>query len=141
MAKPRWCDDQYIESDRIDAFVADIVATCKKHGLSISHEDGHGGFIVDALNQKLVDWFCAASVTKEAIGAPAGQRLVLDKSVIRERQIQTIKAIRAATGLGISEAKDAFDVGFLEAEESVLVDAKEKIDAAIGSSTACRIDR
>jgi hypothetical protein len=28
----------------VDIFLAEIVEVCKKHGMSISHEDDHGGF-------------------------------------------------------------------------------------------------
>lgn len=35
-----------VENPRIDAFLAEIETVCEKHGLSISHEDGHGAFEV-----------------------------------------------------------------------------------------------
>lgn len=35
-----------VTSAKVDAFVADINAVCKKHGLEITHEDQHGSFIV-----------------------------------------------------------------------------------------------
>lgn len=34
------------ENPRIDAFLDEIAQVCKKHGLSIYHEDGYGNFIV-----------------------------------------------------------------------------------------------
>jgi hypothetical protein len=35
----------------IDAFIAEIEAVCKKHGLGISHEDVHGAFVIEAYNE------------------------------------------------------------------------------------------
>lgn len=35
------------ESKRIDAFLQEIAEVCKKHGLSISHEDAHGAFVIE----------------------------------------------------------------------------------------------
>ena len=31
----------------VDAFLEDLLFLCKKHGLSLSHEDGHGAFLVE----------------------------------------------------------------------------------------------
>lgn len=36
-----------IETTEIDDFIAEILEVCKKHGLSISHEDGHGAFEIE----------------------------------------------------------------------------------------------
>lgn len=60
MAKQRWRGSRYdkrgrkveegrfIESEKIDAFLAAIDAVCEAHGFDIEHEDGHGSFkIVD----------------------------------------------------------------------------------------------
>lgn len=34
------------QSPEVKAFLADLMALYDKHGLAISHEDGHGGFII-----------------------------------------------------------------------------------------------
>lgn len=34
------------QSPQVKAFLADLVALYDKHGLALSHEDGHGAFIV-----------------------------------------------------------------------------------------------
>jgi hypothetical protein len=36
----------------LDAFEA----LCKKHNVSISHEDGHGGFLLEPYRPSLVEW-------------------------------------------------------------------------------------
>jgi hypothetical protein len=58
----RWSSQESREVERpaVDAFLAEIVAVCTKHGLWLSHEDAHGGFIVTDENTK--DWLEAASV-------------------------------------------------------------------------------
>jgi len=35
-----------VDNPRVDAFLADVLAVCKRHGLAICHEDEHGAFIV-----------------------------------------------------------------------------------------------
>lgn len=49
-----------IETPKIDAFLAEIVAICKKHGFSIGHEDRHGAFEVSRLNDNDLEWLVAA---------------------------------------------------------------------------------
>lgn len=41
-------------------FMADIVLVFQKHGFSISHEDRHGGFIVEDFSDANVEWILAA---------------------------------------------------------------------------------
>jgi len=52
---------EYREVPEVDAFLADIDAVCKKHGLSISHEDSHGGFRIVEYDEELRDWLNAAT--------------------------------------------------------------------------------
>ena len=47
---------KYIEDSKVDSFLNEIVDVCKKHGLSISHEDGHGAFMVVPLSPHCVEW-------------------------------------------------------------------------------------
>jgi len=35
------------EAARVDAFIEDIIAVYKKHGMAISHEDSEGAFIIE----------------------------------------------------------------------------------------------
>ena len=39
--------DERIERTKIDTFLSEIHEVCKKHGMCIKHEDGHGGFIIE----------------------------------------------------------------------------------------------
>jgi hypothetical protein len=45
----RWSKDsmEMVEVPEVDAFIAEILSVCKKHNLAISHEDGHGAFIIE----------------------------------------------------------------------------------------------
>jgi len=45
-----------VTNHRIDAFLDDVVAVYKKHGLSISHEDGQGAFIIEPFSELKVLW-------------------------------------------------------------------------------------
>jgi hypothetical protein len=59
-----------IENKKIDNSLNDIKEVCKKHGLSISHEDGQGGFIIDHYSDKDIEWlFQASDKTQEQQGA------------------------------------------------------------------------
>lgn len=40
----------------IEAFMADIETVCRKHQISIGHEDGHGAFLVQAFEPDLMAW-------------------------------------------------------------------------------------
>lgn len=50
-----------ITSKQIQNFLNDIEEVCKKHGLSISHEDGHGGFMIEEFDEELMDWLNEAT--------------------------------------------------------------------------------
>ena len=58
----------YIESPRIDAFLNEIAEVCQRHGLSISHEDQHGGFLITEFGEANIEWLksaCDATGTKK----------------------------------------------------------------------------
>lgn len=44
------------ESPRIDRFLDEIERVCRKHGLSIGHEDAEGAFTVGEFNKDALDW-------------------------------------------------------------------------------------
>ena len=59
--KERWNGKCFIVSTKVDAFIAEIAKVSKRHGLSISHEDGHGSFIIEDFNQSNITWLEEAS--------------------------------------------------------------------------------
>ena len=56
-----WDGNTDVECPEIDAFLADIDAVCRKHGFSISHEDGHGGFQIEPYEDFYREWLSHAS--------------------------------------------------------------------------------
>ena len=63
----RWHDgsDERKENKQVDAFIEDLFKLYEKHGMSISHEDYHGGFKIDVLDDYNKNWIKQASVTEE----------------------------------------------------------------------------
>ncbi len=49
------------ETPAIDAFITEIIEVYKKHGFSISHEDSHGGFLIEKFDMYNVEWLQEAS--------------------------------------------------------------------------------
>lgn len=47
-----------IEEDirKEEEFLKDIKRVCQKHNRSISHEDGHGAFIIEEYNEFNINW-------------------------------------------------------------------------------------
>lgn len=45
----------------IDEFINDVLHVCRKHGLSIEHEDMNGGFLVTAYNDDAARWLLDAA--------------------------------------------------------------------------------
>ena len=61
----------YMESAKVEAFIADILAVYVKHGMSISHEDEHGSFIIDHQDEDNEEWLKAAGVSKASVDPEA----------------------------------------------------------------------
>ena len=63
----RWSSkvNEKIEDPRIDAFLEEILAVCARHGLSISHEDGHGAFIIEPFSENNKEWLENAMIGEE----------------------------------------------------------------------------
>jgi len=48
--------------EAVEAFKAEIVEVCRKHRLSISHQDCQGAFEIVPLQQEYLDWFMPAEL-------------------------------------------------------------------------------
>lgn len=59
-SRKRWSDRGEIENPKIDAFLDEIMAVCERHGLAISHEDGHGAFEIVDIKDGDLDWLMSA---------------------------------------------------------------------------------
>ncbi|MEW5958068.1 MAG: hypothetical protein AB1801_10115 [Chloroflexota bacterium] len=53
-----------VENEQVDKFLQEITSVCKKYGLSISHEDTHGAFVIEAYNEANIDWLVSALIGK-----------------------------------------------------------------------------
>lgn len=53
---------EYVEIEEIDNFLNDIENVCKHYGLSISHEDEHGIFIIEKYNENTMKWLKNAGI-------------------------------------------------------------------------------
>ena len=65
--RERWdCEKKArIAAPEIDAFIEDVLAVCRKHGMSIGHEDSHGAFeIVRRLDAECADWLRNAHIAE-----------------------------------------------------------------------------
>jgi len=45
----------------VESFINDIIKVYEKHGMSISHEDSYGAFLIENYNPKLVEWLRAST--------------------------------------------------------------------------------
>lgn len=63
----RWWSrkDKEVPTPKIDAFLLEVDAVCRKHGFSIGHEDGHGAFIVENYSEGDFAWLNAAHVAED----------------------------------------------------------------------------
>ncbi len=63
----RWDKDgrRHSLNQPVDLFLADVLAVCKRHNMSISHEDRHGGFIVEPYSAYNASWLFEAAFSKK----------------------------------------------------------------------------
>jgi ribulose-5-phosphate 4-epimerase/fuculose-1-phosphate aldolase len=59
------------EAPDVDAFLAEVVEVCRRHGMSISHEDAHGAFEVVDFDEGCAEWLTHATDARPR-AAPAG---------------------------------------------------------------------
>lgn len=59
-----WCKEHYNITDeqiaRRKLFLSELSALCRKHNVSIGHEDGHGAFELLDFDETLMEWLCDA---------------------------------------------------------------------------------
>jgi len=67
VSNPRTPNERWVDKTQrsavvpdIDSFMDEIAAVCKKHNMSISHEDGHGAFEITAFDEGAMDWLRVA---------------------------------------------------------------------------------
>jgi hypothetical protein len=53
-----------VEDRAVDAFLAELVQVCKKHGFSLGHEDTQGAFIVEKYAEDNIRWLKSALIGK-----------------------------------------------------------------------------
>ena len=53
--------------DEVKAFLLEIAEVSKRHGLSISHQDIAGAFVVEKYDPRNIQWLCFASYNPEEI--------------------------------------------------------------------------
>jgi hypothetical protein len=51
------------KTDKVDAFLAEVIAVSRKHGMSISHEDSNGAFIVEPFSEHNAEWLNMACIS------------------------------------------------------------------------------
>lgn len=58
----RWRSDLAgtVENVKIDAFLEEVWAVCERHGLALSHQDGHGSFEVVSIEDGSREWIMEA---------------------------------------------------------------------------------
>ncbi len=51
-----------VEEENVDKFLQEVVELSKKHGLSISHDDCYGNFVVSKYDHDDIEWILSAQV-------------------------------------------------------------------------------
>lgn len=59
------------------AFLRDVAAVCRKHKLSLSHEDPGGAFEVVPFDEEYVDWLMDAIDRTDGRGSGSGSMLAM----------------------------------------------------------------
>lgn len=60
----RWNGIEYVEMPAVDDFIEEVISVCKKHRMSISHEDEHGAFEIEPFSESDADWLRDASAKR-----------------------------------------------------------------------------
>ena len=69
----------FVEDPKVDAFLEDILTVCRKHHLLLSHEDGHGAFLICEYSEGDPDWLRHADIEKTAEDRRTDQRRLIKR--------------------------------------------------------------
>jgi hypothetical protein len=57
---------KFVESPpEIEAFLHAIVKVCEQHDMTVSHEDGHGAFLIESFNPQNLEWLRNANDARD----------------------------------------------------------------------------
>ena len=52
-----------IVRQNVDAFLNEIESVCKKHNMSLGHEDNHGAFLISEYSDENIEWLKEARLS------------------------------------------------------------------------------
>lgn len=53
-----------MDKEKVEEFLQEIEEVCRKYNMSISHEDGHGGFIIEKFDEFNIKWLKEAKIAE-----------------------------------------------------------------------------
>ena len=53
-----------MNKEKVEEFLQEIEEVCRKHNMSISHEDGHGAFIIEKFDEFNIKWLKEAQIAE-----------------------------------------------------------------------------
>jgi hypothetical protein len=53
-----------MDKKKVEEFLQEIEEVCRKHNMSISHEDGHGAFIIEKFDEFNIKWLKEAQIAE-----------------------------------------------------------------------------
>lgn len=56
----------FIECPEADAYIEELIAVGRKYGVTLSHEDGHGAFLIEGPSEDNERWLRDASLSVES---------------------------------------------------------------------------
>jgi len=56
-----------MDKKKVEEFLQEIEEVCRKHNMSISHEDGHGAFIIEKFDEFNIKWLKEAQIAEYVV--------------------------------------------------------------------------
>lgn len=56
-----------MDKKKVEEFLQEIEEVCRKHNMSISHEDGHGAFIIERFDEFNIKWLKEAQIAEYVV--------------------------------------------------------------------------